>query len=261
MKKKKSFLMLAEISLPGMGLLNVVRKYKITSRLNKILFLSFLLFNSNGYCCVTCNKELQLAIQESIYTDIVTMLSAFVALAVVVLLLVYIFIKNYSITSHQIPSAKPLIAAAVVLEIGLGGFVDGIVFHQILQWHGMLSNKFPPNILILKSVNMFWDGIFHLFTLLTTFVGIYLLWKVLKRFHINISGSILIGGMLAGWGIFNLIEGIINHQILELHNVCERSQNPNLCNYGFLIFGVLLIIAGWLMIKKNNALKQIIIIK
>lgn len=37
----------------------------------------------------------------------------------------------------------PLIAAGVLMGIGLGGFVDGILFHQILQWHGVLSVKYP----------------------------------------------------------------------------------------------------------------------
>lgn len=38
---------------------------------------------------------------------------------------------------------RPLIAAGVALGIGLGGFVDGIVLHQLLQVHNMLSAKFP----------------------------------------------------------------------------------------------------------------------
>ena len=29
--------------------------------------------------------------------------------------------------------------AGIVLGIGLGGFFDGIVLHQILQWHHMLT--------------------------------------------------------------------------------------------------------------------------
>ncbi|MCK1539441.1 DUF2243 domain-containing protein, partial [Bradyrhizobium sp. 176] len=31
------------------------------------------------------------------------------------------------------------ISAGVLLGLGLGGFFDGIVFHQLLQWHHMLS--------------------------------------------------------------------------------------------------------------------------
>jgi uncharacterized membrane protein len=217
---------------------------------SKILFTAFLLFSSNAYCCINCNKEIQKAIRESIYTNIFIMLSAFIALALAIAILSYLSIKNYK-DLDQKSSYLPLITAAMVLGIGLGGFVDGIVFHQIIQWHEMLSNKFPPNTVVQKSVNMFWDGIFHLFTLLTTLVGIYLLWKVFKRNTINMSGYVLTGGMLAGWGIFNLIEGIIDHHILKIHNVREVSTNTEIWNYGFLLFGVALLLAGWLLIKQN----------
>jgi uncharacterized membrane protein len=34
-------------------------------------------------------------------------------------------------------------AGSVLLGLGLGGFFDGIVLHQILQWHHMLSAVKP----------------------------------------------------------------------------------------------------------------------
>ena len=37
-------------------------------------------------------------------------------------------------------ATRPLVTAGTVLGIGMGGFVDGILFHQILQLHNMLSN-------------------------------------------------------------------------------------------------------------------------
>jgi len=35
---------------------------------------------------------------------------------------------------------KRLVASGIYLGAGLGGFVDGIVLHQILQWHHMLTS-------------------------------------------------------------------------------------------------------------------------
>ncbi|HEY0822557.1 MAG TPA: DUF2243 domain-containing protein [Ramlibacter sp.] len=32
---------------------------------------------------------------------------------------------------------RHLIAAALLLGAGMGGFVDGIVFHQLLEWHNI----------------------------------------------------------------------------------------------------------------------------
>ena len=65
----------------------------------------------------------------------------------------------------------------IVLGIGLGGFVDGIVLHQVLQWHNMLSNWIPPTTLEAMHVNMGWDGVFHAVVWLVTLVGVFLLWS------------------------------------------------------------------------------------
>lgn len=99
---------------------------------------------------------------------------------------------------------------------------------------------------------MFWDGIFQLFTLFTIVVGVILLCRLLKRQNINRSGNVLSGGMLAGWGIFNLVEGIIDHHILGLHNVRELTTDHDFWNYSFLLFGVILVIIGLLLIRKNE---------
>ncbi len=69
----------------------------------------------------------------------------------------------------------------MVLGNGLGGFIDGILLHQILQWHEMLSNKIEITSVLGKSINMFWDGVFHFFYLIVSFIGILLLWKLLFR--------------------------------------------------------------------------------
>lgn len=149
-------------------------------------------------------------------------------------------------------SPVPLTAAATVLGIGIGGFIDGIVFHQILQWHEMISNKIPPVTYITKSVNMFWDGIFHAFTLMVTLTGVILLWKLLKRKDIDHSGNLFAGGLLSGFGLFNLLEGIADHQILKLHNVREVTPDKQAWNIGFLAFSIVLIILGLLISKQKK---------
>ena len=32
-------------------------------------------------------------------------------------------------------------SAGVALGMGLGGFIDGIVLHQLLQWHNLFSSQ------------------------------------------------------------------------------------------------------------------------
>jgi uncharacterized membrane protein len=194
---------------------------------------------------------------STFYPNLLIMFSAFIVLAVLITVLARLATSRYNKAlaaspGVAIPASVPLAAAAAVLGIGIGGFADGIVLHQLLQWHEMLTNKIPPDTVVAKSINMFWDGIFHAFTLLTTIAGIYLLWKLLKRPDINRSGYLLVGGMLGGWGLFNLVEGLIDHQLLKLHNVRELTADKDLWNYGFLLFGVLLVACGWAVIYKGT---------
>ena len=66
---------------------------------------------------------------------------------------------------------RPL-TGAVLLGLGLGGFVDGIVLHQILQWHNMLSSVRPPVDMESMRYNMTFDGLFHAATWMVTALGI-----------------------------------------------------------------------------------------
>ena len=212
--------------------------------------------NFCGYCCINCNAIIQTAIHDSIYINIFVMLSSFIVLTAIILALLFAANKNYNagLDSNTIAqtASMPLTSAAMILGIGIGGFIDGIVLHQVLQWHEMLSNKLPPDNLLDKNVNTFWDGIFHLFTLVATMLGIYLLWKLLTKINTNKSGYLLAGGMLLGWGLFNMVEEIINHQLLQLHNVREFIPNKDAYNYGFLLFSLALLLAGKLLVRKGH---------
>src|SRR5688500_5971320 len=44
-------------------------------------------------------------------------------------------------------AAPPTKALGLPYGVGVGGFVDGILLHQILQWHHMVSDvdDFPPH--------------------------------------------------------------------------------------------------------------------
>lgn len=149
------------------------------------------------------------------------------------------------------PHSAPLISAGILLGTGLGGFVDGIVLHQILQWHNMLSCSHPPTDLVAMKYNMVWDGLFHAFTWVVTALGLWRLWSAGKRSDVPWSGRTFVGSMCAGWGIFNVIEGLIDHQILGIHHV-HPGDNQFAWDLGFIAFGVALIVFGWLMIRTGR---------
>jgi uncharacterized membrane protein len=150
------------------------------------------------------------------------------------------------------PDRRPLITAGLLIGKGLGGFVDGILFHQLLQIHHMLSARRPPTDIVNAQVNMVWDGLFHTFTWVVTTLGIWLLFRAGKRPDVPWSGRTLGGSMLMGWGLFNLIEGLIDHHILHVHHVVER-LGVSMWDYAFLTSGVLFIALGFAIIYTDPA--------
>ncbi|MFN7118267.1 MAG: DUF2243 domain-containing protein [Saprospiraceae bacterium] len=210
------------------------------------------------FACITCDRNIQQGIYNSaFYINILSILFPFVVLGLVVAGLSMLANRKYRIVQTKYPdqiilNAAPLTAAATILGIGIGGFIDGIFLHQILQWHEMISNRLPPVNYINKSINMFWDGIFHTGTLIITLIGIIQLWKLLPRPDIDRSSRLLVGGMLLGWGLFNLIEGTIDHHILKLHNVKEITANVAGWNIGFLGFSVVLIVVGFWLTRHQS---------
>jgi uncharacterized membrane protein len=146
------------------------------------------------------------------------------------------------------PSIAP---AGILLGIGLGGFFDGILFHQILQLHAMLSAKIPLDSMANMHTNMMADGLFHAVTWFATLAGVALLWKTLNQpMDVRPAAIGLVGYMLAGWGWFNLVEGLINHQILGLHHVVQ-DLGFSIWDWLFLGSGVVLILVGHWMGRKG----------
>ena len=228
--------------------------------MKKFLLLCLPLFLLNIVCsaCPVCNQNIRNAIYNStFYPNLFTMLSAFIVLAVVVAALTIATTKRHKNKLAVNPGAAsvspvPLTTASLILGIGLGGFVDGIVLHQILQIHEMLSNKIDATNYIGKSVNMFWDGIFHLFCFIVVFTGIVLLWRLMKRNDVDCSGKLFTAGLIGGWGLFNLIEGLIDHQILKLHNVIEFATDHTIGNYSFLGASVVMLTVSFILFQSEN---------
>jgi len=141
-----------------------------------------------------------------------------------------------------------VISAGLLLGCGLGGFADGIVLHQILQWHNMLSSVRPPTDLIAMKYNMVWDGIFHAFTWVMTLAGVLRLWAVAHRPHTLWSSKAFAGALLMGWGLFNSVEGIVDHQILGIHHV-HPGENQLAWDLGFIASGVAMLLVGFLLVR------------
>lgn len=140
---------------------------------------------------------------------------------------------------------QPTRASALLLGLGLGGFVDGIVIHQILQWHHMVSANEPVTTVPGLRANTLADGLFHLSTWIFVVAGMLLTIVAWRQGRLAPTWRFQIGLLLAGWGIFNLVEGLIDHQILNVHHVRDDLGAPLSWDIGFLVFGALLLAGGW----------------
>jgi uncharacterized membrane protein len=149
--------------------------------------------------------------------------------------------------------AFPL-SAGILFGLGLGGFFDGIVLHQILQWHHMLSSWYPIDSIANLELNTRWDGIFHSATYVFVVLGLFLLWLAAHRGHLSWSNKLLAGSLLVGWGLFNSVEGVIDHQILGVHHVNEAMPRDQwvFWDIGFLAWGVAMLIAGALLVRAGR---------
>jgi uncharacterized membrane protein len=143
--------------------------------------------------------------------------------------------------------------AGVLFGVGLGGFLDGILLHQILQWHHMLSSVLPPTTMEAMHTNMLWDGYFHVLTWIACLVGVFLLWSAARHRESFGPTRRLVGLLLLGWGGFNLVEGLINHQILGIHHVRGYGPDP-VWDLSFLASGVIFILFGWLLVRSARNL-------
>lgn len=146
------------------------------------------------------------------------------------------------------------VSAGILVGLGLGGFFDGIVLHQLLQWHHMLSSWYPVNTIENLELNTFWDGIFHASTYLFVVAGLFILWRSAKRRHLYWSSDLLIGSILLGFGAFNTVEGLLNHQLLGIHHVNELVPKEQWIYWdiGFIVWGVAMIVAGYVYLERGQ---------
>jgi len=147
------------------------------------------------------------------------------------------------------------VSAGILFGLGLGGFFDGIVLHQLLQWHHMLSSWYPVNTIENLELNTFWDGIFHASTYLFVVAGLFILWRTARRRHLYWSSDLLVGSILLGFGAFNAVEGLVNHQVFGIHHVNEQVPKDQWIYWdiGFIAWGLVMIGAGYFFLKRGQS--------
>lgn len=163
----------------------------------------------------------------------------------------YRSMKNFTAKNY-----RSLIIAGILLGLGQAGFFDGIVFHQLLQWHHMFTNVETSNTVSGLELNTLGDGLFHLVDWLFTLAGLIVLWLAVSRERVALSTSVLIGAFCIGAGMFNITEGILSHHILQIHHV-KPGSHQLIWDLSFIGAGIVSAITGWIILNRDRSLNSI----
>jgi uncharacterized membrane protein len=113
-------------------------------------------------------------------------------------------------TSTTRSTAGRSILSGVLVGLGVAGFVDETVFHQLLHWHHFYDKSTP-------EVGLVSDGLFHTGSWVAIVTGLFL-FADLRRRDTWVAGP-WTGGLLVGLGGFQLYDGIVQHKLLQLHQI------------------------------------------
>lgn len=139
---------------------------------------------------------------------------------------------------------------AVALGFSLGGFFDGILLHQILQWHHLLSGleqaRLDIRFLILT------DGLFHGLMYVVAATGLYLLWTSTAPTPQSKNEPLLVRAMI-GFGIWHITDGVLSHWVLGIHRVRMDVDQPLVWDLAWLaVFGLLPLATCYYLTRKRT---------
>lgn len=140
---------------------------------------------------------------------------------------------------------------AILLGFAMGGFFDGILLHQILQWHHLLSGL-KANAVADLRVQILADGIFHAAMYVVGAVGLWLLWFTRRGIDSKYADRLIIAYALIGFGTWHIIDAVLSHWVIGLHRIRMDAANPLLWDLiWFVVFGVAFVAAGLALRSKG----------
>jgi uncharacterized membrane protein len=146
-------------------------------------------------------------------------------------------------------TAKALRWPGFLLGFSLGGFFDGILLHQVLQWHHLLSNVEALGGDLRSQVMA--DGLFHALMYLIAAVALHQLWRRRLAAGEAGAGPVLWGLALIGFGAWHVVDAVFSHWITGIHRIRVDSPNPLAWDLlWFLVFGVVPALAGWRVLRR-----------
>ncbi|QAY79418.1 DUF2243 domain-containing protein [Sphingosinicella sp. BN140058] len=148
---------------------------------------------------------------------------------------------------------RRLLVATGVIGFGLGGFFDGILLHQVLQWHHLLS-LVPGEAFRDLGTQILADGLFHVLMYLVTASGLWLLWRRRRLLGDAADWRLVAGGGLLGFGLWNVVDVGFFHWILGIHRIRVDVSEPMLYDLGWLAaFGLIPLAIAVLLLRGAQA--------
>ncbi|UUX95772.1 DUF2243 domain-containing protein [Aquabacterium sp. J223] len=146
------------------------------------------------------------------------------------------------------PSHRSLLRAAALLGVAFGGFFDGILLHQVLQWHHLLSAVQGGRFADLR-LQLLADGLFHLAMYGLAAIALAGLW----RHRAALAQRLPLGpAFLIGFGAWHVADALLSHWWLGLHRVRMDSPRPLAWDLAWLaMFGLLPMAIG--LAKRRRA--------
>jgi uncharacterized membrane protein len=110
----------------------------------------------------------------------------------------------------QTPDAGASLKAALLIGVALMAGVDEIIFHQVLGWHHFYDRSTP-------EVGLMTDGLLHAAELVALIAGFF--WLLDLRRRQALATNWAWAGLFLGLGAFQLFDGIVDHKLLQVHQI------------------------------------------
>ncbi|MBB2921353.1 DUF2243 domain-containing protein [Cellulomonas cellasea] len=112
--------------------------------------------------------------------------------------------------SQSPPDTRRSLGAGAMIGVGLMAAVDEIVFHQLLGWHHFYDR-------LTSEVALFSDGVLHAVELVLLVAAFFVLADLQRRR--TLAPGFVRAGFLVGAGGFQLVDGLVDHKVLRVHQV------------------------------------------